>query len=228
MRRLLHAITGFLEIELDLRARVLVVVAALLLTSVYFAPLWNLTMFAPQYPDGLRLDIWSYALVGGNGGQDLREINVLNHYIGMRDLVAEDFTEFHWIPFVVGGLALLALRAAVHGRMRDLVDVVVLMGYFSAFSLWSFVHRLWEYGHNLSPEAPVQVPGFMPPLFGYQQIANFEVYSYPKGASYGMAAALLLLATAVVLGWWSARGAPVPAAARTLGTLGVAPTTHRG
>ena len=209
MSRLLHALTRFLDLELDVRTRVMVVLAALCLTSVYFAPLWNLTMFAPQYPEGLRLDIWSYALVGGNGGQDLREINVLNHYIGMRDLVAEDFTEFHWLPFVVGGLGLLALRAAVHGRMRDLVDVTVLMAYFSAFSLWSFGHRLWEYGHNLAPEAPVKVAGFMPPLFGYQQIANFEVYAYPQAASYGMAASMLLLAVAIGYGYWSSR-APVP------------------
>jgi hypothetical protein len=224
MRPLLHAFTRFLDLELDLRARALVLLAAGALTSVYFAPLWNLTMFAPQYPDGLRLDIWSYALVGGNGGQDLKEINVLNHYIGMRDLVAEDFTEFHWLPFAVGALALLTLRAAVHGRMRDLVDVTVLMTYFSAFSLWSFGHRLWEYGHTLAPEAPVTVDGFMPPLFGSQQIANFEVYSYPQAASYGMGLSMLLMITAVVFGWWSHRretvqqAAPAGFAARVVAT----------
>jgi hypothetical protein len=209
MKRLLHAFTRFLDLELDVRARGLVLLAAVSLTSVFFAPLWNLTMFAPQYPDGLRLDIWSYALVGGNGGQDLKEINVLNHYIGMRDLVGEDFTEFHWLPFAVGALALLALRAAVHGRMRALVDVTVLMTYFSAFSLWSFGHRMWQYGHNLAPEAPVKVEGFMPPLFGSQQIANFEVYSYPQAASYGMGLSMLLLMGAVVFGWWSHRRALV-------------------
>ena len=34
----------------------------------YLLPLWNMTMFAPQYPDGLRLDIYSYKLEGGNDG----------------------------------------------------------------------------------------------------------------------------------------------------------------
>ena len=43
-------------------------------------------MFAPQYPDGLRLDIYSHKLEGGSSGQDVKEINVLNHYIGMHDL----------------------------------------------------------------------------------------------------------------------------------------------
>jgi copper chaperone NosL len=204
----------FLDLALDLRARVLLVLAAALLVAVAFYPLWNLTMFAPQYPQGLRLDIYAFKLVGGNGGQDLKEINLLNHYIGMRDLAATDFTEFYWMPFVVGALALLTLRAAVHGRMEHLVDVIVLNGYFAAFSLWSFAHKLYLYGHELAPSAPVKVAPFMPPLFGGQQIANFEVYSYPSAASYALGAAMLLLVVAAALTTWGNRRVPrdMPAA----------------
>jgi hypothetical protein len=183
----------------NLQVRLLLVVAAALLTVVYVAPLWNLTMFAPQYPEGLRLDIYGFKLVGGNNGQDIKEINVLNHYIGMRDLVPEDFTEFQWMPFVVGALVLLVLRAAVHGRIADLVDVTVLFVYFGAFSLWSFAYKLYHYGHDLAPTASVKVDPFMPPVFGYKQLANFEVYSYPQLASYALAASGLLLLTALVV-----------------------------
>src|SRR6185436_11893801 len=116
-----------------------------LLSAVYLFPLWTMTMFAPQYPDGLRMQIYSDELTGGNAGQDLKEINLLNHYIGMHDLAAEDFTEFKWMPFVVGALGLLFLRAAVHGTMAHLVDVIVLYGYFTAFSLWSFAFKLYRY-----------------------------------------------------------------------------------
>ena len=105
----------FLETPLDLGPRGLLLLASLLLVPVYLFPLWKMTMFAPQYPDGLRLSIYSYKLEGGNNGQDVKEINVLNHYIGMKDLSAADFTEFHWIPFVVGALALLILRSAALG-----------------------------------------------------------------------------------------------------------------
>jgi hypothetical protein len=185
--------------------RWLLLAAALLLLPVYFAPLWNLTMYAPQYPEGLRLDIYSYKLAGGNQGQDIKEINVLNHYIGMRDLAAEDFTEFKWMPFVIGALGLLFLRAAVHGRLGDLLDVVVLNIYFAAFSLWSFAFKLWSYGHHLSPGAAVKVEPFMPPLFGRRQLANFEVYSYPAMASYALGAAALILILAFALAWRSAR-----------------------
>jgi hypothetical protein len=189
---------------LGLGPRGLVLLAALLLLPAYVAPLWKMTMFAPQYQDGLRLEIYSYKLEGGNRGQDVREINVLNHYIGMRDLVTEDFTEFKWLPFVIGGMALLFLRAVVFGTVGHLLDVAVLFGYFSLFSLWSFAYKLWSYGHNLAPTAAVKVQPFMPPLMGGKQLANFEVYSYPALASYALGGAALALFLSLVLSWRSA------------------------
>jgi small-conductance mechanosensitive channel len=197
----------FLEQPLNLAPRLILLVAAGLLVVAFFFPLWNLTMFAPQYPEGLRVDIYSYTLVGGSGGQDLKEINLLNHYIGMRDLANEDFTEFKWIPFVIGVVGLLFLRAAVHGKMASLVDVLVMYVYFGLFALWSFAFKLYSYGHNLAPTASVKVPPFMPPVFGYKQLANFEVYSYPGLASYALALVALLLAVATVVGWREGRSA---------------------
>jgi copper chaperone NosL len=147
------------------------------------------------------MDIYSYKLEGGRAGQDVKEINLLNHYIGMKDLVTEDFTEFKWMPFVVGALGLLFLRAAVHGRMMDLVDVTVIYLYFAGFALWSFAYKMYSYGHNLAPTAAVKVPPFMPPLFGYKKLANFEVYSYPAAASYMLGLVVLLLVTALFLAW---------------------------
>ena len=193
MRVFFNRTNDFLDRPLHLTPRLLLVAAAALIVTTWFFPLWNLTMFAPQYPEGLRLDIYSHTLVGGRGGQDIKEINVLNHYIGMRDLVAEDFTEFKWMPFVLGGLVLLFLRAAVIGKVSTLLDVTVLFGYFGLFSLWSFGYKLYRYGHDLAPTASVKVPGFTPPVFGYQQIANFEVYSYPQPGTYLMAGAVLAL-----------------------------------
>ena len=207
MRAWLEKSDRLLDAEVDLGPRLLLLLAALALIAVYLFPMWTMTMFAPQYPQGLRLAIWSYKLDGGNGGQDVKEINVLNHYIGMPALTTESFTEFKWIPFVVGALGLLFLRALVHGRMSGLLDVTVMFLYFSAFSLWSFGYKLWVYGHNLDPSAPVRVPGFMPPLFGYRKIANFEVYSYPGPASYVLGAVLVLLLAAFALGAFSQRRA---------------------
>jgi len=199
MRALLDKSYWFLEGAITLGPRGLLAVAALLLIPIYLFPLWQMTMFAPQYPHGLRLDIYSYKLDGGNDGQDVKEVNVLNHYIGMKELTTEAFTEFKWIPFVVGAMSLLFLRAAVLGKMSHLVDVVVIFLYFSLFSLWSFAYKLYAYGHSLAPTAAVKVAPFMPPLFGYRKIANFEVYSYPGAASYALGGALVVLLAALAV-----------------------------
>jgi hypothetical protein len=181
--------------------RVLLVVAAALTLVVYLLPLWNLTMFAPQYPQGLTLDIYDHSIVGGNRGQDVKEINLLNHYIGMRDLVTEDFTEFQWMPFALGAIGLLFLRASVFATVKEVIDAAVVLGYVGVFSLWSFGYRLYRYGHDLAPTAPVKVDGFMPPMFGYQKIANFEVYSYPRPGTYVLLAVGALVAWVLVLAW---------------------------
>jgi hypothetical protein len=208
MSRYLEWSNRFLDEPLDLRPRLLLAAAAAVLALTLFQPLWNLTMFAPQYGDGLRLDIYAQHLQGGRAGQDLKEINLLNHYIGMRDLSNENFTEFKWMPFAIGILALLFLRAAVHGRVAPLIDSVVMFTYFGLFSLWSFASKLYAYGHELAPTAPVKVPPFSPPMYGYEKIANFEVYSYPSAGSYLMFATALLLFAALFVAWWGSRRAP--------------------
>ena len=201
MQKLLDIATSFFDTSLDARSRLLIIFAALLLIPAFLFPLWNMTMYSNQFPEGLVLNIYSHKLEGGMSANrdDLKEINALNHYIGMRPLLEEDFTEFKWIPFVIGGIALLALRAAVLGKMSKLVDLTILFSYFGLFSLWSFYHKLFLYGHELDPTAAVKVPPFTPPMFGHKTMANFEVYSYPDAGSYFMAAVPLALVAAVWL-----------------------------
>jgi hypothetical protein len=213
MRAFIDRSNRFLDLHLGLGPRGLLVLALVLLVPSYLFPLYDMTMFAPQYPEGLRLHIYSYKLDGGNGGQDIKEINVLNHYIGMRDLSTDDFTEFKWIPFVLGALGLLFLRTAVLGKMAQLVDVFVLYVYFGLFALWSFGYKMYSYGHDLAPTAAVTVDPFTPPLFGYKKLANFEVYSYPGPGSYALVAVVAVLLAALVVAWRQSRpGLPVPAA----------------
>jgi hypothetical protein len=205
MKTSFERFSRLLDKPLETGPRVLLFAAVLLLVPAYLTPLWKMTMFAPQYPDGLRMQIYSYKLSGGNGGQDVKEINVLNHYIGMHELTTADFAEFKWIPFVVGALALVFLRAALLGRTGTLLDLFVLYLYFGLFSLWSFGYKLYSYGHDLAPTASVKVAPFMPPLFGHKKLANFEVYSFPSAGSYFLAAAALALGAGLFLAWRQAR-----------------------
>jgi len=200
-KNLLDMEMTFFELPLTVKSRLLILIAVVALLPIYFFPLWNMTFFSNQYTDGLTLHIYSYQLEGGKtpNRDDLREINSLNHYIGMRPLLESDFSEFTWIPLVVGLLIILALRAMVIGKMSNLVDVFVLFVYFGAFSMWSFYHRLYMYAHNLDPTASIKVPPFTPPFFGSKQIANFMVNSYPGLGSYGFFAFAILLLVAILL-----------------------------
>lgn len=209
MQNLLAKANQFFDLSLTGRSRLFVVLGGLLLVPALMLPLWKLTLISNQFPEGLILKIYAQKLEGvkTQNRDDLKEINALNHYIGMKPLREEDFTEFKWIPFVIGGTLLLALRAAVLGKMSKLVDLLVLFSYFGLFSLWSFYSKLYLYGHDLDPTAAVKVEPFTPPMFGHQTMANFEVYSYPAVGSLCMALVPLLLIAAV---WFSRRGHSAP------------------
>jgi hypothetical protein len=193
------SLTRWLDQTLSPRARLAVLGAGGLLIMAVFFPLWKITMFANQFPEGIRLSIYSYKLVGGNGGADLQAINILNHYIGMHDIAAADFVEMKFIPFAFGIFLLLGLRVALFAKVRDLVDVTVLFCYFAAFSFGVFWYRMFTYGHHLDAEAPIKVAAFTPPLLGHQHIANFDVYSGPGLGSVLLGVYALGLVTMLVL-----------------------------
>ena len=190
---------AFLGTPLFFRSRILL---ALLVVPLVFAltqPLWTIRMTAPQYPQGLSLDIYAHTVQGGHDGADLKEINILNHYIGMHPLSRADLSDLDWIPFAIVGLAILALRCAAIGTVRSLVDIAVLTTYVGGFSFARFVFKLHTYGHTLDPDAPLKVDPFTPVIFGKKQIANFLTESYPMTGTYLVAA--FAGGVFVLLGW---------------------------
>lgn len=195
----LTALTLWLDVVLSARARLFVLAAGFLLPVALFFPLWEITMFAQMFPEGIRMSIFAHKLVGGNNGADLQGINILNHYIGMREIRAQDFPEMKFIPFALGLFILLGFRTAVFGRVHQVVDSLVLFTYFGLFSLAAFYYRMHSFGHQLSPEAPIKVAPFTPPVFGHQRIANFDVYSYPGPGTYLLGAYALVLAGVLIL-----------------------------
>src|SRR5215213_5481223 len=191
----------FLAQPLNLASRLVLLVAAISIAAALFFPLWKMHLVAPQYSDGLDLYIYGYRIQGGGlNGQHLAEINNLNHYIGMKAIEAADFVEMSWIPFVFGVIILLILRAVVIGQMANLVDLFALYCYFGIFSIGSFWYRLYQYGHNLDPHAPMRIKPFTPLLVGVKQIANFREYSFPQAGAYLLCGSVLLI---LLAGWWS-------------------------
>ena len=175
---------AFLAKPLFFRSRFLLALLVVPLLLALTQPLWRIEMYAPQYPEGLRLDIYAHTIEGGHEGRDIKEINILNHYIGMRSIERHDLADLDWIPFALGLVAILTLRCAAVGDVRSLIDVVVLTLYLGAFGMMRFVLKLRAYGHDLNPDAPVKVPPFTPPLLGQNQLANFETWAGPQAGTY--------------------------------------------
>lgn len=169
------------------RTRIVLLLLIIPVLLSYWTPLWTIRLEAPQYPNGISVAIYSYKIVGGHNGQDINEINELNHYIGMRKLDRSEFVDLDWIPFVFGVLVLLTLRQAALGDLRGLVDLVALTVYVSVFAFARYILQLYTFGHNLDPSAPVKIAPFMPVILGKKQLANFTTYGLPGTGSFLLA-----------------------------------------
>ncbi|WP_241258527.1 nitrous oxide reductase accessory protein NosL [Flavobacterium sp. Sr18] len=172
----------------------LLVVMALLVSSV-FVPMWRIELSAPQYPEGLVLLLHADKIAG-----DVDIINGLNHYIGMKTLHKEDFIEFTLLPYIIGFFALCALAVAVIAKKKGLYALFISFILFGILAGVDFYRWNYEYGHNLDPNAAIQVPGmsYQPPLLGYKQLLNFGAYSIPDTGGWMLIAAGLLLFIAVI------------------------------
>ncbi|MBK8975662.1 MAG: hypothetical protein IPM29_07030 [Planctomycetes bacterium] len=173
----------YLDRPLERWQRITIGLLAVPVLLSFLFPLWRISMEAPQYPKGLFMDIWSYDLTGGNGGHDIVEINMLNHYIGMHQIERDELADLDWMPFALGALALLCWRTAVLGNVRILIDMAIVAGYVALFAFGRFVYVLYQFGHELDPRAPIRVDGFQPVIIGSRKVANFMTHSYPQVGS---------------------------------------------
>lgn len=109
---------------------------------------------------------------------DLSEINALNRYIGMHPITDDFFAELRWLPLLFGGTAVLCVVAAIVRRFWAAVLPLVAMTVTAVYGLVSMRHRLWQFGHELDPTAPIEIEPFTPPMLGQNHIAQFASYSY--------------------------------------------------
>jgi hypothetical protein len=139
-----------------------------------FVPWWDITLFAPQYPQGLKLSIGLRAI-----GGDVREIDILNHYIGMSHLELAAQFERQWAAWGVGllGFMVLAFTLLPGKRLSGLMMIPALLfpAAFLADSFW----WLYKFGHHLDPHAPLRFKPFTPHLFGVGIIGQFSTRAVP-------------------------------------------------
>ncbi|MFP5333018.1 MAG: NosD domain-containing protein [Acidimicrobiia bacterium] len=148
--------------------------AALLVLASQFLPLWQSTLFAPQYPDGLYLVAY-----GDRAEGDLAEIESLNHYIGMRPLRTDELPEMGLWPLGVGvALVCVVAAAVVRGRTTRRLALLYLWG-FPLSVLGVIQLRLAQFGHDLDPAAAFRMEPFTPLVVGPTTVWNFTAWSRP-------------------------------------------------
>lgn len=181
------------------RSRIVVAVASVALLLVYLFPVWTIDLEAPQYPEGLGMQI-QVNTITGQKAHDLNNINNLNHYIGMKRIEPESIKELKLMPWIVAVLALTGLLVAATGSRKLLylwvgVFFIVAVGGLVDFWLWAY-----DYGHNLNPAAAIRIPGmgYQPPLIGSKQILNFRAHSWPGIGGWAAIASFLTGALVMV------------------------------
>ncbi|MBS1609115.1 MAG: nitrous oxide reductase accessory protein NosL [Bacteroidetes bacterium] len=184
--------------RLSAGTKLILLIAAAGLVAVLFMPIWRIDLNAPQYPEGLSLQIHVNGL---KGNVDI--INGLNHYIGMKTLHNEDFVEFKILPYAVIFFAVLFILAVVVNRRKFLNAVFILFVLFGVVAMYDFWKWEYDYGHNLNPDAAIKVPGmaYQPPLIGFKQLLNFGAYSIPDTGGWCFIGAGALLLIAVIIEW---------------------------
>lgn len=162
--------------KMSLTSRIIVAIASLLLITTYFLPVWFIFLIAPQYPEGLSMQIWLNKITG-----QVDIINGLNHYIGMKHISVDMFPEFDYLVYIVGFFILFGLTVALTGKRKLLFAYIIVTVIGGIAAMYDFYSWGYDYGHNLDPKAAIQVPGlsYQPPLFGHKTLLNFDAYSYP-------------------------------------------------
>jgi len=189
-------VSGFLQGQLTGRSRIALVIAAGILIPSIFLPVWTITLNAPQYPGGLEVVVYPHTVAG-----QLDEVNLLNHYIGMHEISADEFPEFRFIPFFILRFAAFGLLAALIGRMTFAALGYLDFVLFGAVMLYIFQHWLTDFGTNLSSSAPINLDPFVPKFLGTTQVAQFSVSSWPAVGGILMLVAGLLGPLIAVLEW---------------------------
>lgn len=170
--------------------------AALLIGSI-FLPYWNIVLRAPQYPKGLSVDVYVNKL---EDMRSVREVDGLNHYIGMIKLTDAATIERAISVYAIPLIAVLAVASIfLSGRWRTLARVPVLI-YPVVFAIDLFA---WLYyaGHSLDPTAALSssIDEFTPRIVGTGVIGQFSTKAQFEAGFWMAVGAVALVTVATYL-----------------------------
>lgn len=173
--------------------KILFILGSVMLLGTFLSPIWRITLEAPQYPSGITMYIWINKINGSEPGT-LQNINILNHYVGMKMIEPESIPELKYFPKVIIGMALLGIMFGLINNKKLFLTWGIIMILLGIMGIYDFYLWEYDYGHNLADDAPIKVPGqsYQPPLFGSKMLLNFNAISYPHYGSIFIGIPLIL------------------------------------
>ncbi|MEP1095596.1 MAG: hypothetical protein ABJG78_10835 [Cyclobacteriaceae bacterium] len=173
------------------KSKVIMIVGALLLGGLFFLPMWNITLEAPQYPEPIGMDIYINKFADAHPN-DIKNINIMNHYVGMKD-IPEVIPEFEIFPYFAGGMMILGVILGLVGKRKLYLGWFTLMVILGSIAMYDFYLWEYEYGHDLKETAAIKFTdkdgepmAYQPPLIGNKMILNFKALSWPRSGAYLM------------------------------------------
>jgi len=171
--------------------------SALLLISLKL-PLWQMRLEAPQYRDqeALHIAVHPNALRG-----DLKELNVLDQYIGVH--VPPVLPQFKWLPGLLATGAALGLLVGFLGnrfRSRAMTLLSCALALTLTLAAVQAMVQIHDIGHKRDQKTVLAgVKDFTPPFLGTNKIAQFTVSSRFGLGAWLIGGALVLQLTAAWL-----------------------------
>lgn len=139
----------------------------------FILPFWTLNFNAPLFGQKwLKISVWGTGSVTG----PLDQINIANHYVGLSPIEPQKIIEVKLLPLIfIISSAILALILFTKGKTKTFIIVylIILLGLPAYLQYW-----LYNYGHNISGEAAINIEPFTPLVMGSYQIANFKTTTY--------------------------------------------------
>jgi copper chaperone NosL len=183
------------------KTRIFMLAAAVSLPLMFAFPIWKITLEAPQYPKGLGMYIWINKITGSEENT-LKNINIMNHYIGMKPIEPESIPELRFMQYIILALSGLALLLVFLNKWQMNLVWTILLTAAAVLALYDFYLWEYDYGHNLDSSAAIKIEGmaYQPPLIGKKLILNFTAISFPRLGALFLALSILFGGLATYFG----------------------------
>jgi hypothetical protein len=195
--------------------RAFTLVGLALMAASYFAPMWWVSLKAPNYPEatfpqGVRILMhWDSVRNGCRVRESqevleeepldcVHEMNTINHYIGMHPIERGARLEFAAAPYLFAAFGAMLVGLLFYtGPLWWLLALPAIA--LPAAFLADFVFWLWWFGHNLNDWAAFTVKPFMPTALGEGKVAQFSTFAYPHiGSALSLASAACLILAVLI------------------------------